>query len=279
MSRQMAFLSNDFSLFDLALEACGSTLAGHKDAPYDGWGIGYYVEDRALVQKKPTSIEGRTDLAELVRDVRSHSVMAHLRRAIQGVASPENTQPFRFRNWLCAHIGEASFSPQGTEMLRQALPGFLQHNVRGDTDSEVALHFFFDFLRTHARIDRDIVAVDALLAAARDAVQTIVRINKASGEVRTPSLDMVFLSGRMMVAVAASTSTLATLRIGAMERFEAQLFADSPPKVQNYPHFRGIFLSFDPNDPERKWITAPPRSVIVVDEHLQVHTAPLDIDV
>ena len=144
MSRQFAYLGNDASLFELAVATCGETLSHELENPCDGWGIGYFNDDRALVRKRPAQIQGRVNFGELATDLATVAVIGHLRWALHGAATPENTQPFRFRNWLFSHCGDASPVPAVRDALIASLPDHQLSNVRGETDSEPALYVFFD---------------------------------------------------------------------------------------------------------------------------------------
>lgn len=274
MTRQFAYLSNDHALFDLAIATCGKSLTARADEDgFDGWGLGYYQGDRPLVRKRPATLGGEVDLTDFATDVQSQCVLAHVRMATHGTASPENTQPFRFRNWLFSHVGVVD-GEAAIQKLHEELPDFLKRNVRGETDSEVALYYFFDSLRQHATVDRAIVPTDALFKSIREA---LTQVRSVVDSDKIPELDFLYTSGRMMVAANHSKSRLAWRRIEGLSKEEAPLFAGHQPKTVEYPHFRAIFVTFDPNeDPDVEWEYVDPHSLLVVDEKLEVHVEPIN---
>jgi glutamine amidotransferase len=100
---------------------------GATDVHSDGWGIAFFEGKgvRLFVDPQPSA---KSAVAELVRSYPIHSlnVVAHIRKATQGVTSLENTHPFMRelwgRYWLFAHNGnlpqfqphlDGSFTPVG----------------------------------------------------------------------------------------------------------------------------------------------------------------------
>ena len=116
---------------------------GHTDVHRDGWGIAFFegAGCRLFVDTAPSSASA---VAELVRHypIRSTHVIAHIRKATQGVVALENTHPFMRelwgRYWIFAHNGNLQdFAP--------ALDGCYQ--PVGNTDSERAFCHILHALR------------------------------------------------------------------------------------------------------------------------------------
>jgi predicted glutamine amidotransferase len=116
---------------------------GATDVHADGWGIAFFegAGTRIFLDSKPSCT---SPIAALVRDypIRSRNVVAHIRKATQGVVALENTHPFMRelwgRYWIFAHNGNLlDFAP--------ALDGsFLPV---GNTDSERAFCWLLQTLR------------------------------------------------------------------------------------------------------------------------------------
>jgi glutamine amidotransferase len=116
---------------------------GLTDVHRDGWGIAFFEGPgcRVFLDAQP-SID--SPVAELVRRYPIHSmnVIAHIRKATQGVIALENTHPFMRelwgRYWIFAHNGNLQdFSP--------SLDG--SFTPVGGTDSERAFCFILQALR------------------------------------------------------------------------------------------------------------------------------------
>lgn len=103
----------------------------------DGWGVAFHAGDDALLIKQPEPARDSAWVAFLeTRQIRSQSVIAHVRHATQGEVSLRNTQPFARELGGRMHV----FAHNGK------LPGVEQHFANlgrrfrpiGNTDSEVA---------------------------------------------------------------------------------------------------------------------------------------------
>jgi glutamine amidotransferase len=125
---------------------------GATDVHADGWGIGFFEsragEDargcRVFLDPNPSA---SSPIAELVRNypIRSMNVIAHIRKATQGVVALENTHPFQRelwgRYWLFAHNGHL---PDAVAVL--GADG--RFRPVGNTDSERAFCHLLNRLET-----------------------------------------------------------------------------------------------------------------------------------
>ena len=116
---------------------------GGTDVHRDGWGIAFFEDKgvRLFLDPQPSA---ESPIAELVRNypIRSLNVIAHIRKATQGVVSLENTHPFMRelcgRYWIFAHNGNL---PE----FRPALDGSFV--PVGNTDSELIFCWLLQSLR------------------------------------------------------------------------------------------------------------------------------------
>jgi len=116
---------------------------GSTDDHADGWGIAFFEGRgcRVFLDSK-SAVESR--IAELVRDYPIHSmnVIAHIRKATQGIVALENTHPFVRelwgRYWIFAHnVTLHDFAPELAGHYRPV----------GSTDSERAFCYMLERLR------------------------------------------------------------------------------------------------------------------------------------
>jgi len=116
---------------------------GATDVHADGWGIAFFEGrgTRVFLDPQPSCT---SPIAELVRNypIRSTNVIAHIRKATQGVVSLENTHPFKRelwgRYWIFAHNGNLpDFSPEFDGTFQPV----------GSTDSERAFCWLLQSLR------------------------------------------------------------------------------------------------------------------------------------
>lgn len=116
---------------------------GLTDVHRDGWGIAFF-EGKGVRQFLDHEASAQSKVAELVKSypIKSKNVVAHIRKATQGVVALENTHPFVRElwgyYWIFAHNGDIkNFSP---ELNGSFVPV-------GNTDSEKVFCWFMQELR------------------------------------------------------------------------------------------------------------------------------------
>jgi predicted glutamine amidotransferase len=140
---------------------------GSTDQHADGWGIAFF-EGRGCRVFIDSKAAVESPIAELVRayPIRSMNVIAHIRKATQGVVALENTHPFVRelwgRYWIFAHNGTLeNFAPP--------LEGY--YRPVGATDSERAFCYILETLRR--RFPHDQPALADCFDALRDLTQEL----------------------------------------------------------------------------------------------------------
>ncbi|MFI5306939.1 MAG: class II glutamine amidotransferase [Polyangiales bacterium] len=163
----------------------------------DGWGAGFYQAGEALHRKLPQPLEGQIAWSGVLEGVRSHVVIAHVREATVGDRKADNTQPFRMRQWLFAHVGEIAGHAAMRDRMLASLPDFLQRNIRGQTDSEVLFHVVLSFLHDGGHLDAVDVSDAAVVGALRGAVTLCDSYTREVGAA-PGSLTMALTNGRQL---------------------------------------------------------------------------------
>ncbi len=151
-----------------------SQRGGGTDHHADGWGIAFFESDCASPGKGirhfvDKSSAATSPIARMLKSypIKSHNVVAHVRKATVGAVSLENCHPFVRelwgRNWVFAHNGDLkNYAPR--------LHGSF-HPV-GSTDSELAFCWLMQELaKSHA----DVPSVDELSCTLRELVPQIAR--------------------------------------------------------------------------------------------------------
>ncbi|KAE9528396.1 class II glutamine amidotransferase [Testudinibacter aquarius] len=117
--------------------------AGITDHHSDGFGIAFFEGKgvRVFRDDKPCS---SSPIADCVKQyhIKSLNVIAHIRKATQGVVNLENTHPFMREiwgeNWVFAHNGNLKTMPDLSESRAQPI---------GSTDSEAAFCYMVEKLK------------------------------------------------------------------------------------------------------------------------------------
>ncbi|MDH7593682.1 MAG: class II glutamine amidotransferase [Methanomicrobiales archaeon] len=106
----------------------------------DGWGLAYYRDGRAIIEKEAISASESPRFRRAIQDAVSRIFIAHVRSATQGEICTENCHPFRRsafqRDWIFAHNGTIDDIPPHT------LSG-------GTTDSERAFLRMIDDIEAY----------------------------------------------------------------------------------------------------------------------------------
>jgi glutamine amidotransferase len=153
MARLFAFLANRPDLGARVLEHEAALINPATSTTPLGWGAGFYQGGEVLLRRRPVDDRPSLPLAQGLSDLRTTTLLGHVRVATVGALSTENTHPFRYRQWLFAHTGTIPAYSAMRERLLEAIPQFLRRNVRGDTDSELLFHLFLSFLHDTGRLD------------------------------------------------------------------------------------------------------------------------------
>lgn len=148
MTRLFGLISNDPHALCCSIDLLADDLELNVPSRGDGWGVGYYQQGRALLNKHPAVPEGGLDLARELSEQASDLVLGQIRVATHGAAKIENTHPFRYGQHLFAHIGAVPGLDR--ERLVSGLPGFLARALAGDTDSELMFLLVLAALRAEA---------------------------------------------------------------------------------------------------------------------------------
>lgn len=169
---------------------------GATDIHADGWGIAFFEGSgvRVFLDPQPSC---NSPVAELVRQypIRSKNVVAHIRKATQGVVALENTHPFMRelwgKYWIFAHNGnlpdlaprlDGSFLPVGNSDSELAFCWLLQ-NLRqrfgttkpGPDELFEAVHQFTLILGTEGECNFLLASENLLIAHASTQLTYIVR--------------------------------------------------------------------------------------------------------
>lgn len=209
----------------------------------DGWGAGFYQSGEALHRKLPQPIEGHLAWSGVLDGVRSHVVIAHVRQATVGDRKADNTQPFRMRQWLFAHVGEVAGYAALRERMLASLPDFLRRNIRGQTDSELLFHVVLSFLHDSGHLDSVDVTDAAVVGALRGAVALVDQYTREVGA--TPgSLSLALTNGRQLYVLRRGSPLCLTQR----DRLAGHEPPGPPGKSTPPPAVRYVVIASHPGE-------------------------------
>lgn len=272
MCRMFGMASNDPKRLGCFLYAHRADLAPPPGLKPDGIGIGWYSNHEALLSKRPAPNDGGISCHRFAKGIYSDAIIMHARAAGGAPWKVENTHPFRFGNWLFAHTGSIPAFERISTKLFFGLPGHLQRNVKGDTDSEVAFHVFLNILGRARPVDSSDVRPPDVADALAKTIEVIE--DASSGQAGRAANVMNF--------ICSNGSILAGARFGApmsVHRFQGipdcavckldakSLNADT--LAQAHRRFTAVVLASEPHRKVPGATELPDRTVVTVGPDLK----------
>jgi predicted glutamine amidotransferase len=182
MARLVGFIANRPDLCNrfAASERQVLSTRNPQGTPW-GWGVGFFQSADVLLKRRPLDERRELALSDMIADVRSDLLVAHVRRGTVGAFRTANTHPFRYQHWLFAQTGTLDGFGALHRRLYDSLPGFLQRSVRGETDGEHLFHLFLSFLHDAGRLDSLVVPPEECCAALRATRALVDRMGREEG--------------------------------------------------------------------------------------------------
>jgi glutamine amidotransferase len=278
MARLVGFIGNRPDLGARVIDLEGRALNVRRRAGVTpGWGVGFYQAGEILLKRRPIDDREEVRPADITRDVRADTLVAHVRLATVGAPRTENTHPFRYRQWLFANTGTVEAFSKLRGRLAEQLPQFLHRDVRGETDSELLFHLFLSFLHDVGELDRPAVDPAAARTALRGAVALVDGLCAEEGAPPT-ALNILVSNPEYLIALHAGTSTTSSppgtpaasaemgYRIFQGQRDLERLFGDGGlgrMRIPDYATSRLTLVASDFDDglpPE--WTRVPQRAIV-----------------
>jgi predicted glutamine amidotransferase len=226
MARLIGYMANRADRLRDAFHQERHAVAGFPADQRGAWGLGFYQGDEVLHKKQPTPDGEPIHWETIAANVKTDCAVAHLRQATVGGFSVDNTHPFRFRQWLFAHVGTITGFDEVRSKLLAELPDFLGRNIRGNSDSELFFHLILARLHQQSQLEAALPTNPIMLEAVSSALRTIDDMVGSAREQST--LNMVLCNGRTMYALRRGGTFGYVERQGLHDPLEAQ--EQTPPR-------------------------------------------------
>jgi predicted glutamine amidotransferase len=146
MCRLFGFRSVIRSQVHRSLVSAENALGVQSNFHSDGWGVAYYIEDHPHLIRSSEAAFQDNIFHRVSGVVSSETVVAHIRKATQGIKNTLNCHPFQYGRWIFAHNGNVlGFQEKREEFVSRCSPS-LRRFILGDTDSEVLFYLFLTHL-------------------------------------------------------------------------------------------------------------------------------------
>lgn len=269
MSSLLAIVTSDAALVRCELDRVRPLVT--LDAPGRVAGVGAY-QDEVVLQRR----YGVGAAAELWEVPLSEMVLLHAGPLPVDLAPEENAQPFRFRQWLFAHVGEVDRADAVRDRLYEQLPEFLQSAVRGGTLSEVIFAQFLAELRSVGRTEDPTLEGPMAASLLKKAARAVEQVSGEVGGTSKAKLALVATNGRVLVAARRGQQALAyRLLEGRAECARCGITAEakeSEVAVRDHRRRRSVVLASSPNAGDG-WVAVPDGGVLSVDRRLSLQVA------
>ena len=235
----------------------------------DGFGYGYYIDDRPLLSKQPRGATPHESYYPLVKDLNTNLFMLHARQATVGGWKDANTHPFRLEPWLFAHTGTAELLQEKREHILQLLPNHLKNNIKGDTDSELLFMLILSNLGDLYKMKSIAVSEEKALDAIRKSFSQIgysfTDFNEASG--------VFFLTnGNLLIGV--SCGGLLQLRVQSVTPPSYPKKSDSSPGAD--APFKAVMMAVSDKKAVMGFEPIEPGEVVIIHRSLEIIKTRLD---
>jgi predicted glutamine amidotransferase len=199
MSVVLAVLTSDPNLLRCELARLEGQVSLQAEPRANAVGVGAYADGEVLLRR--LSSDAGLTVTSLAPPHESGALVFHEGRLPVGMSLEENTQPFRARSWLFAHQGGLNGFERLRASLLEDLPEFLQRQVRGSTDSEVAFVHFLKRLREKGRMEDPRLEAEEAGVWLGETARALDRAAAQAGAARTSTLNFVATNGRCAASV------------------------------------------------------------------------------
>jgi hypothetical protein len=251
-------MANEPERLPCALHEVRATLTAPPDSA--GFGLAHYVDDRLLLNLRPSSIGTGSSAEDLVGNLRTGTFVASLHAARDG-------GPYKFRSWAFALQGSTGREAARGALL-QKLPDFLQRNIASDALAEAAFHRFLAFLHEDHKVDDPSMEMRLVALPLRRTMELLTHASPSSLGRTT----MMVTNGRFMAATQVGGGLAYNLREGilACQRCQLDRALDPFPVRESHRRFRGVLLAGGLNSIPTGFLEVPEGRTVVINRKLDL---------
>lgn len=278
MCRLFGFRSVINSQVHRSLMSADNALGVQSEKHPDGWGVAYYIGSSPhLIKSSDTALSDHI-FQRVSGVVSSETVVAHIRKATQGLLSPLNSHPFQYGRWIFAHNGNLKRFPEFREELRSRLHPHFRRFVLGDTDSEVLFYLLLTHMERRGAVHQDDYTLEDLVDATRETIEEVQEIVgphlNAPGE---PGADETYLTfivtnGRLILAHQGGQPLFwSTYKRRCPDRDACPSFAKECEMPTKSGFVNHLVLSSEPLHGENVWVPMNAGELVGVDRRMRMH--------
>jgi len=272
MSLAFALFTSDPNLLRCELLRLENAVITSPPERFNAVGLTSYAQDQVLFQRFRSAVDLKS-LSGLWAGRESDALLYHACELPLGMSPEENTQPFRYRQWMFCHVGAVSELSRVKEALLAQLPKFLQRQIAGDTRGELIFALFLKLLRDVGKMDD--LSVESRLVAQLlgKTLRAIEQMSADAGSSTLGTVNCIATNGSLLVAARFGSEPLFyTLLEGSADCERCGIDAttlETLPVVRAHRRRRTVALASHPNR-AANWIEIPSATAIAIGRDLSL---------
>jgi len=162
-------------------------------------GVGSYAQDEILFQQFRSAL----DLESLSRrwmGAESAALLYHASELSLGISAEENTQPFRYRQWMFCQTGPVAHLRGAAAHLTSSLPDFLRRHVQGEGIAELVFALFLKLLRESGRLDDESIGPEQAAVLLGKTIRQVEELSARMGSPVASAVNCLATNGSVLVA-------------------------------------------------------------------------------
>ena len=251
----------------------------------DGWGVAYYRENVPHLIKSTDRAVDDQIFHKVSGVVSSQTVLAHLRKATQGVLTILNSHPFQYGKWIFAHNGNLkSFDAYKKDLITHIDPD-LRRFILGSTDSEIFFYLLLTAIKKRHSLTDPVISLDILKDVIEETCTLITSYSgplygDLDGDPTQNHLTFILTTGQVMVGFHGGQQlNYSTYKTSCSEKntcpHYAKVCENAVSENENINH---LVFSSEVLEGENVWIKMMHGEFIGVDADMKFEKSILDIN-
>jgi len=238
----------------------------------DGWGIGFFRNERSFLFKKPLKKKNAKDFTSISEIISSRVFISHLRFASIGEVKEANTQPFRWGNWLFAHSGTIQQFRKVKSRIIRKLPVAYKKHIHGNTDSEYCFYLYLSMLRGEGSIKKGESPLKASVEGLTNFGNVMKDIFEEAEIQKDPVMNLLISNGKYLLAARYGEPLYYYFHDGSDIKLNPKFYFSQTNvefnTINQDPEKKFIVISSHKDPDDSKWQEIPEKSVLSIDAGL-----------
>jgi predicted glutamine amidotransferase len=275
MCRLFGFRSVITSQVHSSLVSADNALLNQSNNNPDGWGVSYYLHGVPHLIKSTNSALNCSLFQKVSGVVKSHTVLAHIRKATEGSKTSTNTHPFQYGRWTFAHNGNIKDFTKHQEDLLALIDDELKGYVLGDTDSEVIFFILLSEIKKKGYLDDKFDHTgfnDCLRQATKRITDIIGELNISfEGKPTENYITFILTNGKQMFGLQGGQPLHYTShKTSCSEKDSCDFYNDTCLNIATDSPVNHLIISSEPLQGENIWTELSPGELVFVDNEMKV---------